>query len=129
MATVGFLFTACGGDAASVGATATDAITTTTTSTITPALTSTVTTAATTTPVSPPEGPAAPGDGLLTVTGTVTEGVEAGCRVLDGYLLIGGPSDLLQPGARITVIGRIDPDVLSYCQQGTPLLVESVRPG
>jgi hypothetical protein len=61
----------------------------------------------------------------IMVTGTVTPGVEAQCLLLDAYLLIGGPRDVIVPGARITVVGRPRPDMLTTCQQGTPLLVES----
>jgi hypothetical protein len=67
----------------------------------------------------------------IVVTGTVTEGVEQGCLVLidDGttYLLLGA-EDQLAPGAEMTVEGRLADDVMTTCQQGTPLRVESVRP-
>jgi hypothetical protein len=70
-------------------------------------------------------GPAKP----VTVTGTVAEGVEAGCLVLGRYLLIGGRGDGVRAGAKVTVTGRAQPDLVTTCQQGTPLLVETVRPG
>lgn len=62
-----------------------------------------------------------------TLTGTITPGVEPGCLLLDGYLLIGGPTDVLRSGARVTVTGRVQPDVMTTCQQGTPFTVESAR--
>ncbi|WP_373315526.1 hypothetical protein [Planosporangium mesophilum] len=79
--------------------------------------------------------PGRPGDpssqpaGTTTVTGTVTAGVEPGCMLLDGrYLLVGGPRDQLHDGARVAVTGRAQPDMMSTCQQGTPFIVESVKP-
>ena len=59
------------------------------------------------------------------ITGTVSAGVEPGCLLLDGYLLVGGPPDLLRPGVRVTVTGRAQPDLITTCQQGTPFLVET----
>jgi hypothetical protein len=70
-------------------------------------------------------GPAKP----VTISGTVQEGVEAGCLVLDGYLLIGGRDQGVRAGAKVTVTGRAQPNLMTTCQQGTPLQVETVRPG
>ena len=36
-------------------------------------------------------------------------GVEPNCLLLDGYLLVGGPRDVLNAGARVTVTGRVSP--------------------
>jgi hypothetical protein len=90
---------------------------------------------ATTAPTTPPitTGPVpttepAPPAGELTVTGTVSEGVEPGCLLLGGYLLVGGDRDQLRPGARVAVTGRVDRGLLSTCQQGVPLVVASVEP-
>ena len=83
------------------------------------------TTAPTTSPAT--TGPAPPA-GEVTVTGTVSEGVEPGCLLLDGYLLVGGDRDQLRPGARVAVTGRVDRGLLSTCQQGVPLVVASVEP-
>ncbi|GAA2725948.1 hypothetical protein [Cellulomonas aerilata] len=62
-------------------------------------------------------------------TGTVTQGVEHGCLLLeDGgttYLLLGFP-DQLPVGAEVTVEGTLAEDVMTTCQQGTPLLVRTV---
>ncbi len=62
---------------------------------------------------------------LTTLTGVPTEGVEAGCLLLDGYLLLGGPRDVLTSGRTVSVTGRVEPGLMTTCQQGTPLLVES----
>lgn len=64
----------------------------------------------------------------VTVSGIPEVGVEAGCLLLRGYLLVGGDRSLLQSGAPVTVVGHTDPDVASYCQQGTVLVVDSVSP-
>ncbi|WP_319463810.1 hypothetical protein [Micromonospora sp. RTP1Z1] len=77
----------------------------------------------------PPNGPSLPpGPGGDTLTGTVSQGVEPNCLLLDGYLLVGGPRDVLRPGATVTVTGRSQPDMMTTCQQGTPFVVESARP-
>ncbi|MCM0675374.1 alanine and proline-rich secreted protein Apa [Micromonospora phytophila] len=79
-------------------------------------------------PTKRPGGPTKPPPvGGTTLTGTVTPGVEPNCLLLDGYLLIGGPRDVLSPGAKVTVTGRVQPDMLTTCQQGTPFLVEAAR--
>ncbi|MCI4064284.1 hypothetical protein MRQ36_17450 [Micromonospora sp. R77] len=81
-------------------------------------------------PTLPPRGGPSkpPGPGGTTLTGTVQGGVEPNCLLLDGNLLIGGPRDLLRPGAKVTVTGRPQPDMMTTCQQGTPFVVESARP-
>lgn len=69
------------------------------------------------------------------LTGTVGEGVESGCLILqtaqDSYLLLGDSPHVLQqlrPGATVTVTGYEAPDVMSFCQQGVPFWVLQVRP-
>jgi hypothetical protein len=69
--------------------------------------------------------------GPVTVTGTVTEGVEPGCLLLTAtgggqYLLVGGERAELRPGRRLAVTGRVDRSLLSTCQQGEPLVVASI---
>jgi hypothetical protein len=64
----------------------------------------------------------------LTLTGTPEPAVEAGGLLLDGYLLVGGPRDLLGEGRRVRVTGRVQPDLLTIWQQGTPFVVESAEP-
>ena len=66
--------------------------------------------------------------GRLTLTGTVRPGVEADCLLLQGYLLVGGPRDLLHGGGRVKVTGRVQPDLMTTCQQGTPFVVEAAEP-
>ncbi|RQX18085.1 hypothetical protein DDE19_09280 [Micromonospora ureilytica] len=72
-----------------------------------------------------PGGPSTPpGVGATTLSGTLQGGVEPNCVLLDGYLLLGGPRDVLTPGARVEVTGRVEPGMMSTCQQGTPFVVE-----
>jgi hypothetical protein len=91
------------------------------------------TTVPTTLPGNPPvTGPATPA-GEVTVTGTVREGVEPGCLLLDAeggtrYLLVGGERAELAPGSRLAITGRVDRDLLSTCQQGEPLVVARIEP-
>lgn len=82
-----------------------------------------------------PGGPSRPGDlggkssaATMTLTGTVRAGVEPNCLLLDSYLLVGGPRDQLRAGARVTVTGRVQADLVTTCQQGTPFVVESAKP-
>ena len=73
-----------------------------------------------------------PAAGQITVTGTVVEGVEGGCLLLEGggtsYLLVGGDRSQLRSGTRVAVTGRVDRGLLSTCQQGEPLVVSSIKP-
>jgi len=62
------------------------------------------------------------------LTGTVTAGVEPGCLLLDGYLLVGGPKDVLRPGARVVVTGEEQPDLMTTCMQGKPFRVQRAQP-
>ncbi|MEU8327207.1 hypothetical protein [Micromonospora sp. NPDC048839] len=80
-------------------------------------------------PSSPkPGGPSTPpGVRATTLTGTVQSGVEPNCVLLDGYLLLGGPRDVLTPGARVEVTGRAEPDMMTTCQQGTPFVVSNAN--
>ncbi|MFE9203694.1 hypothetical protein [Micromonospora sp. NPDC007230] len=81
-----------------------------------------------------PTDPTAPTKGgpssgaTTTLTGTLQAGVEPGCLLLDGNLLVGGPRDVLKAGARVTVTGHSQPDLMTTCQQGTPFVVESAKP-
>jgi hypothetical protein len=67
----------------------------------------------------------------IEVTGVVEAGVENGCVILrtetDAYQLMGSTDPLLQPGARVTVVGRPQLDIATTCPQGTPLQVLEVR--
>jgi len=71
--------------------------------------------------------------GKVQVTGRVEAGVEAGCKILvadggGGYLLVGGPSDVLKEGARVQVEGTVEAGMITTCQQGRPLKVSSAKP-
>lgn len=67
----------------------------------------------------------------VTIQGTVEAGVENGCLVLvsgdNVYGLFGGDPAVVKAGARVEVTGYEAPDVISFCQQGTPFQVESAR--
>ncbi|GAA0383684.1 MULTISPECIES: hypothetical protein [Micromonospora] len=63
----------------------------------------------------------------MTLTGRVESGVEPGCLLLDGYLLLGGPREVLTAGASVTVTGRPAPGLMTTCQQGTPFQVASAK--
>ncbi len=80
----------------------------------------------------PTPGASAASKGEITVTGTVADGVERGCRILRTdtvvYQLMGGDRAVLTEGSRVTVRGRPDPGLLTTCQQGTPLHVVDARP-
>ncbi|MFY1619365.1 hypothetical protein [Micromonospora sp. WMMD736] len=79
-------------------------------------------------PIKSPGGPTVPPPaGSAELTGTITAGVEPNCVLLDGYLLVGGPRDVLTPGARVTVTGRVEKGTMTTCQQGTPFVVESAN--
>ena len=65
----------------------------------------------------------------VTVTGTIADGVEPNCVLLNEYLLLGGPRELFTAGAVVTVTGRVQPDMVTTCQQGIPLVVESAEHG
>ena len=67
----------------------------------------------------------------IEVTGLVEAGVENGCVILrtetETYQLMGSMDPLIQPGARLTILGRPQTDIATTCQQGTPLQVLEVR--
>lgn len=71
--------------------------------------------------------------GEVTVRGVTKDGVEAGCVLLTpdaggpDYLLLGGDRAIIEAGGHLEVTGRQNPDLLSYCQQGTAFEVSSVR--
>jgi hypothetical protein len=87
------------------------------------------TTVPTTLPDNPPTTEPTEPSGEVTVTGTVIEGVEPNCLLLDAdgrqYLLVGGDRSVLQAGVRVAVTGRVDRGLLSTCQQGEPLVVSA----
>lgn len=80
----------------------------------------------------PSDGPATATGGPITVIGTVANGVEHNCIVLnaDGivYLLVGGDRTAMIEGRRVQVIGELSPGLITTCQQGIPLMVDSITP-
>jgi hypothetical protein len=62
-----------------------------------------------------------------TLIGTITEGVESGCLLLSGYLLVGGPRDVLTTGQAVRVTGHEEPRLQTTCQQGIPFVVETAE--
>jgi hypothetical protein len=73
----------------------------------------------------------APGP-TVTLQGTVSMGVEPGCIILDAddgqsYLLLDGDREIIMSGGRIEVEAVLEPDIMTTCQQGTPVTVLSVR--
>jgi hypothetical protein len=74
-----------------------------------------------------------PDDGeTVTVSGRISLGVEPGCTLLEGngrlYLLLGGPEVAsVEEGDGVRVTGTTAPDVMTTCQQGTPLQVASLE--
>jgi hypothetical protein len=70
--------------------------------------------------------------GVMTITGTPTEGVENGCIVMQSgdtlYLLIGAEPGALMTGRPVVVRGTPEPGLMTTCQQGTPFRVTEVRP-
>lgn len=87
-----------------------------------------------TTPPGPPEDLTVPPTrtgkhSTVRVRGTVSDGVEAGCRLLTSkgvvYLLIWRGGTLVT-GQEVEVEGTVQPDLITTCQQGTPLVVERV---
>ncbi len=71
----------------------------------------------------------------LTLTGTVEAGVEASCLVLEDEKtglrvnLTGGEKAVVRVGSRITVVGQLRNDVMSYCQQGPVFVVIEATAG
>jgi hypothetical protein len=67
----------------------------------------------------------------ITVVGVVEAGVEHGCTMLrtadELYQLVGSADAVIQPGARLTVRGRPNPNLITTCQQGIPLQVLEVH--
>jgi hypothetical protein len=90
-------------------------------------------TAPTTTPApTSTTAPGSSGKSEITATGTLRDGVEPGCVLLQSeqgsvYLLVGGDRSKLMAGGRVQVTGRLSPDLLSICQEGQPLLVRSIK--
>jgi len=75
----------------------------------------------------PPQGAAK--HSTVRVRGTVTDGVESGCTVLTSkgvvYLLLWGDKTP-STATEIEVEGTLHPDLMTTCQQGTPLVVTRI---
>lgn len=94
--------------------------------------------ASTTTTSSAPEDPTLPPPSggkvrMLTVTGTVSDGVESGCLLLtptpsdaNGLWQLMGKVAGIKAGQQVTVRGYRVENVASTCQQGRPFQVESI---
>lgn len=78
-----------------------------------------------------------PSDGLedgagesLTISGSISSGVETGCVLLEyegtTYNLVGAETEELESGAEVEVSGTVSEDAMSICQQGVPFEVDSV---
>jgi len=67
----------------------------------------------------------------ITVVGVVEAGVEHGCTMLrtadELYQLVGSADPMIKPGARLTVRGWPNPNLITTCQQGIPLQVVAVH--
>jgi len=68
----------------------------------------------------------------VVATGTVQSGVEPGCLILETgkerFVLLAKDKSKLTAGSKVEVTGVRTSGQISYCQQGTPLEVRSVRP-
>ena len=68
----------------------------------------------------------------MTVTGLVEPGVESGCLLLrtdtQAYLLVGGDRSVMSSGARLTVRGYPNPQLMGFCMQGEPFEVIEAHP-
>jgi hypothetical protein len=90
------------------------------------------TVAPTTTPPEPPTSGQPGGKTQVQAKGTVQQGVEPGCLILDTgqgqrYVLLSKDKAKLKPGAKVEVTGVQAAGLISYCQEGLPLQVESVK--
>lgn len=68
----------------------------------------------------------------VVATGTVQNGVEPGCLILETgkerFVLLAKDKSKLTAGSKVEVTGVRTSGQISYCQQGDPLEVQSVRP-
>jgi hypothetical protein len=85
-------------------------------------------------PISPSVDPTKTGGAgaETTLTGTLEQGVEAHCLILRAadsttWQLIGGDQSVLRVGAKVVVKGRPNPQLMSYCMQGTIFEVTEAR--
>ena len=84
---------------------------------------------------SPGAGPSGAAGGTTTLTGTIEAGVESGCFVLvgqDGTVLanlIGIDTVATPAGSVVDVTGTFEEDMMTTCQQGTPLRITTIEVG
>lgn len=82
-------------------------------------------------PPDPAVGDPLDGPQLVSVAGTVEDGVEPGCVVLsdaDGaQWTLTGPLRTLPHGVPLTIKGTVTPGLLTTCQQGEPIRVRQVE--
>ena len=68
----------------------------------------------------------------MRLAGTVSPGVEGGCHLLTSggttYQLVGGEGAVVD-GQEIEVLGTVQADLMTTCQQGVPFQVERIVPG
>lgn len=65
--------------------------------------------------------------GARELVGVPEPGVEAGCWLLDGHLLLGVDDELVSSGQRIRVTGIVERNMATTCQQGIPFRVETAE--
>jgi hypothetical protein len=80
----------------------------------------------------PPATTSAGGSNVI-VRGTVRQGVEPGCLLLDAqdkraYLLMDADPSTVRPGATVEIVGQKVDQIVSYCGEGVVLSVVSSRP-
>ncbi|WP_157930598.1 hypothetical protein [Glycomyces xiaoerkulensis] len=68
----------------------------------------------------------------MTIGGTVESGVESGCLILEHKGTVYGifgeyDESVVYAGAEVTLHGHTDPGMMSFCQQGTPFVVEEAE--
>ena len=68
----------------------------------------------------------------MRLAGTVSPGVEGGCHLHTSggtrYQVAGGLGGVVD-GQEIEVLGRVQADLMTTCQQGVPVQVERIVPG
>ncbi len=64
-----------------------------------------------------------PVPGSVQTAGRVREGVRPSCLLLGPWLLVGDLVRDVRPGESVRVTGTPQPNLMTTCQQGTPLAV------
>ena len=68
----------------------------------------------------------------INITGTLVEGVESGCFILNGdngntYQLFNLSGNIPPFGSKVYVNGTIEPNIVSYCMQGISIKVLDIQ--